>query len=447
MSGWDASIDGWIVLIGVFSACSCTLLGNFLVLRGVSLMGDAIAHAVLPGIAVGFLLTHSRDPWAMFSGAAVVGVLTALLTQTITRFGNVERGAAMGVVFSVFFAVGLILIRRAAALDNVHIDPECVLYGNIVLSFLDTVDWLGPALPRSAIVLGGVCGLNALFVVLFYKELKITSFDPSLATTVGVNATVMHYVLMTMVAITTVANFEAVGSILVVAMLIVPAATAYLLTDRLAVMIVLSLLLAAASSAVGHVAAFLGPGWFGVDGSANTGPMMAVVTGVFLCIALLVSPRHGVVARLFHRWALAVGIVREDILGLLYRWHEAHAEEAGPVNRQQVLEAVGGGMVSRWALWSLRRRGEVAVVRAGGGTSGLLLAPAGLRQAAGLIRSHRLWEVYMAKHFALPLDHLHEPASRVEHFITPAMDAQLQAQLTDPSRDPHGKEIPRTPPS
>jgi manganese/zinc/iron transport system permease protein len=440
---WD--IDGWIILVGVLSACSCTLLGNYLVLRGVSLMGDAIAHAVLPGIAIGFLIANSRDPWMMICGAAIVGVITALLTQTIIRFGNVERGAAMGVVFSVFFAVGLILIRRAADLDKVHIDPDCVLYGNIVLSFLDTVDWLGPELPRAAIVLGGVFVLNALFVLLFYKELKISSFDPSLATTVGVSATVMHYVLMTMVAITTVANFEAVGSILVVAMLIVPAATAYLLTDRLAVMIGLSLVLAAAAAVVGHLVAFLGPGWLGLSTSANTGPMMAVVTGVFLLVALLVSPRYGVVARMGHQWLLAIAIVREDILGLLYRWREAQVEPARPVNRQHVLAAVGGGVISRWALWSLRRRREVELVPAEGGVPGLQLAPAGLRRAAGLVRSHRLWEVYLAEHFALPLDHLHEAAGRVEHFITPAMGEALVADLPDPPRDPHGKEIPESP--
>ena len=124
MIEWDWSIDGWILAVGLLSTCSCALLGNYLVLRKLSLMGDAISHAVLPGLAIAFILSGSRATWPMFLGAVVVGLLTALLTQAITRYGKVEQGAAMGVVFSIFFAIGLVLIRQAA--DHVDLDPDCV---------------------------------------------------------------------------------------------------------------------------------------------------------------------------------------------------------------------------------------------------------------------------------------------------------------------------------
>ena len=251
-------IDTWIVLIGILAAVACALLGNFLVLRKMSMMGDAISHAVLPGLAIAFLITGARASLTMFIGAAVVGILTALFTQWLSRFGKVDEGASMGIVFTTLFAVGLLLIVQAA--DHVDLDASCVLYGAIELTPLDVVwrpELFGSVLqvPRSALVLCAVCAVNLLFVVLFFKELRIASFDSELATTMGINANLMHYMLMTLVAITTVAAFEAVGSIIVIAMLIVPAATAHLLTDQLHWMVVISAIFAALSAALGHVSA------------------------------------------------------------------------------------------------------------------------------------------------------------------------------------------------
>ena len=252
------SIDSWIVVVGILAACSCALLGNFLVLRKMSMMGDAISHAVLPGLAIAFLVTGARSSLTMFIGAAIVGVLTAVFTQWISKFGNVDRGASMGIVFTTLFALGLLLIVQAA--DHVDLDPGCVLYGAIELTPLDIVrrlELFGFALdlPRAALVLGAVTILNLLFVILFFKELRISSFDPDLARTMGIHANLMHYLLMMLVAITTVAAFEAVGSIIVIAMLIVPAAAAHLLTDRLWLMIVISVVLAIFSAVFGHLSA------------------------------------------------------------------------------------------------------------------------------------------------------------------------------------------------
>ncbi len=292
-------IDTWIVVIGALSAVACALLGSFLVLRQMSMMGDAISHAVLPGLAIAFLVTGSRTSIAMFVGAAIVGVLTAVFTQWISQVGNVDRGASMGIVFTTLFAFGLVLIVRAA--DHVDLDPGCVLYGAIELTPLD-IAWtlntggLTLGVPRAAIVLAGVLLINAAFVALLFKELRISSFDPALATTLGFNSTLMHYLLMTLVAVTTVASFEAVGSIIVIAMLIVPAATAHLLTDRLSVMVMLSALLAVVAAAGGHVAALLVPRWIGFESTSTSG-MMAVVSGMLFLAAGVFAPRYGVLAR------------------------------------------------------------------------------------------------------------------------------------------------------
>src|SRR5688500_18404044 len=276
---WHWHLDGWIVAAGILCAMSCALLGNYLVLRRMSMMGDAISHAVLPGLAIAFLITGSRASLPMFIGAAIVGVLTALFTQWVNRFGKVEESASMGVVFTTLFAIGLILLVRAA--DKVDLDPGCVLYGAIELVPLDLRELFGMEIPRAVVMLGIVFIVDILFVLIFYKELKISSFDPELATTLGLNSTVMHYLLMTLVAVTTVASFESVGSILVVAMLIVPAATAHLLTDRLPTMILVSAIIGLLSAALGQFAALTVPTWFGYS-DTNTAGMMAVVAGAFL---------------------------------------------------------------------------------------------------------------------------------------------------------------------
>ncbi|MBL4699967.1 MAG: metal ABC transporter permease, partial [Phycisphaeraceae bacterium] len=219
--------DFWIIVAALLSALSCALLGNFLVLRRMSMMGDAISHAVLPGLAAAFLITGSRDSFTMFIGAAIVGVLTAVLTEWIHSLGKVEHSASMGVVFTSLFALGLVLIVQAA--DHVDLDAQCVLYGAIeLIPSFDPFE-----IPQAVITLSLVFGIVLTFVLVFYKELKITAFDPQLATTLGINATFMHYLLMSLIAMTTVACFESVGSILVIAMLIVPAASAFLLTERL----------------------------------------------------------------------------------------------------------------------------------------------------------------------------------------------------------------------
>ena len=300
---WYA-IDTWIVIVGMLTAMSCALLGNFLVLRRMSMMGDAISHAVLPGLAIAFLITGTRASLAMFFGAAVVGVLTAVFTQWISRFGKVDQGASMGIVFTTLFALGLVLIVQAA--DHVDLDASCVLYGAIELTPLDVVwrtNFFGITidLPRAVVVLAPVCLMNALFVVLFFKELRISSFDPELASTMGINADWMHYLLMTLVAITTVAAFEAVGSIIVIAMLVVPAATAHLLTDRLHWMVLLSVALAAATATLGHIFAISLPGWIGLDSSlfdaTSTSGMMAVMSGLIFAVTLFLAPKYGILAR------------------------------------------------------------------------------------------------------------------------------------------------------
>jgi manganese/zinc/iron transport system permease protein len=283
------SLDTWIAVTAMLSALACTLPGCFLVLRRMSMMGDAISHAVLPGLAMAFLITHSRDSLPMFLGAALVGVLTAVFVEAVHRHGQVEESAAMGVVFTSLFALGLVLLVRGA--DHVDLDAGCVLYGAMELVPLDTVDVAGHQVPRAVLKMGAVVIFNALFILALFKELTISTFDPALSDTVGISSRWMNLALMAVVAVTAVAAFESVGSILVIAMLIVPAATAQLLTQRLAPLIAVALAAATLSAWLGHIGAITLPTLIGFE-DTNTAGMMAVASGMLFLLAALLAPRR-----------------------------------------------------------------------------------------------------------------------------------------------------------
>ncbi|MDX2080128.1 MAG: metal ABC transporter permease [Terrimicrobiaceae bacterium] len=273
-------IDTWIVITGALISMACAVPGVFLLLNKQSMLGDAISHAVLPGLAIAFLVSGSRDPLPMLAGAVAAGLFTGLLTEWIQRRGRVNADAALGVVFCSLFALGLVLIRLAA--DRVDLDPGCVLYGAIETAVIDV-----SPVPRIAWLSACMLIANLLLAAAFYKELRISAFDPALSTSMGIPAKRMQHGLTIVTAVTTVIAFESVGSILVIAMLIVPGATALLLSHRLSVVLGLSLLLAAGSAAAGHLAAIsvvpaVLAAWAGVPslGAVSSAGMMAVFAGL-----------------------------------------------------------------------------------------------------------------------------------------------------------------------
>ena len=441
------ALDAPALLALVFASVSCAMLGNFLVLRRLSLMGDAIAHAVLPGLVLAFLVTaalghpeRARDPLIMMAGAALSGIVTVVLVEFIHRIGNVEKGAAMGVAFSVMFALGVLLLEQAAA-RHVDLDADCVLYGQLEsLMWLPTdsasgyFSWSGIAdLPRQVITLMATTLLVMAFALVFHKELRIAAFDPGLARTLGLRPQLMHYALMILVAVAAVAAFEAVGSILVIALLICPAATARLLTDSYRAQIVFTILLAIIGSAGGYFLGTRGPMAIGFDHAVNAAGMVTVAFGVLLAAAILLAPRYGVLARAAHRWRLSIKVLREDLLGLLYRVEE-HGQ-AG-LSRKQAAAALRDGPLSIAAIFMASRRGELD-----SNNGNLQLTAKGRQTSQSLIRSHRLWESYLVNVLGLRPDHVHDTAMRLEHIID-AQSGRRLAPTSAASVDPHNKPIP-----
>jgi manganese/zinc/iron transport system permease protein len=276
-----------IVLVASFVAASCALVGSFLVLRRMALLGDAISHSVLPGIAIAFLLTGETTSFLMVLGAGALGVLTVFLVEILSRSRRLYEDAAIGVVFPALFALGVILINRYA--HGVHLDVDCVLYGEIAYAPLDTWTVAGVTLgPRALWVAGSILLLDVALVIVLYKELKLASFDSGLAVAMGLSPVVVHYVLMSAVSVTVVGAFESVGAILVVAMLVVPPATAYLLTRRLKTMIALAVAFGIAAAVVGYMSSRA------LD--CSIAGAMASAAGLFFVLALFLSPHEGLVA-------------------------------------------------------------------------------------------------------------------------------------------------------
>lgn len=421
--------DAWTVATVACCATACALLGCFLVLRRLSLLGDAISHAILPGLAAAFIITSSRGAIPMLVGATVVGLITAVFSSAIHRWGRIPEDAAMGVVFTSLFAVGVILITWGAR--DVDLDPGCVLYGVLETIALHRVDVLGFSIPPAFVSLAVVLAVVVLVLTVAFKELKIVSFDSGLAASLGFSVALIHYTFMGLVAATTVVSFEAVGSILVIVMLIAPAASAHLLTDRLSRMLWISALIAIGACVAGYLLAV----W--VDTSV-AGMISVVLFGVFILTSLL-APRYGVISKLAHRVRLAVRILGEDVLGMLYRWHERAAlsgtAAVPPLSPADLRRGLQRPFLTRLALASLSRQGLIERAAT------VSLTPRGMDAARGIVRSHRLWESFLAKHLGLPLDHLHEPSHRVEHFITAELQTVLSREVGE-GRDPHGSAIP-----
>jgi manganese/zinc/iron transport system permease protein len=305
-----------ILVITMVVAVACALPGVFLVLRRMALMSDAISHSILLGIVLAFFVTGDVTSPLLILAAAATGVVTVLLVELLNHTRLVKEDAAIGLVFPALFSVGVILIARFAG--NVHLDTDAVLLGEVVFAPFERFDAGGVDLgPRVLWVMLVILALNATFLAVFYKELKVTTFDAGLAAALGFSPVLLHYLFMSLVSVTAVGAFDAVGSILVVAMMIGPPAAAYLLTDRLPSMIFLSAGIGMAAAAIGYVISST------LD--ASIAGSMAVAIGLCFAASFAFAPERGVVAvarrRVRQRWEFA-----ETMLAIHLLNHEEMAE-------------------------------------------------------------------------------------------------------------------------
>lgn len=298
-----------IIFIAIVTAITCALPGTFLILRRVSLMSDAISHAILLGIVIGFFLTKSLTSPILILGAAVVGVLTVTLTEMVIHTRKLKKDAAIGLVFPLLFSIGVILINYRAT--DIHLDADCILFGEIAFTpfsrfMLGGVDFG----PQGLWVMGSILALNIIFISLFYKELKIATFDPDLAAALGFTPLIINYMLMTLVSITAVGSFQIVGSVLVVALMITPPAAAYLLTERVSTMLLISGIIGVFSAVGGYMLAH----WL----DANIAGCMAAFSGVIFFFVIIFAPERGLLVRMqwrkWRQWDFATEVLAVHLL-------------------------------------------------------------------------------------------------------------------------------------
>lgn len=389
----------------------CGVLGSFIVLRNMSLIGDALAHAILPGVVFAFMLV-GQSALGFFTGAVVAGLLTAVIITWIQQKVNTKNDAAIGIVFTAMFSIGVMGISSINRQPGVHLDLKDFLFGNV----------LGVSNEDLFLTLG-VLIYVLLSVIVFYRYLFATTFQPVIARTMGISVQTIHYFLMMLLAFAVVASLRTVGVILVVAMLITPASTALLISKQLKHVVIIS-------GIVGLLSAILGL-FIAIIFETTPGPAMAVTaTGIYL-LAVLFAPERGLVFRYFRRRKLKQRIRWEDIVKEAFR-----LEEKERLTTSALAQKLGYSQSNlRRYLQLLRAKGFFEKEQLG-------LTDKGKEAARQLVRAHRLWETYLVEKLGLTEHQIHEDAERIEHFLTEDILDEVDHKLGYPLTDPHGSPIP-----
>ncbi len=431
-SGGELHDTAVTVGMGILVSLACGWIGCYLILQGMALVGDAISHTVLLGIVVAFLLTGQASGVGILAGATLTGVVTTMLIESLHTTSRIKEDAAIGIVFTSLFALGVVLLSTFAG--AAHIDTQHVLYGALeVVASTPAVSLAGIEIPMQVCQMAFVAAVVLALIVAFYKELLVVSFDPQLAASLGLRPRIVRYSMMGLLSLTVVAAFNSVGAVLVVAMLITPAATAYLLTHRLPTMMFVSAIVGTISAVVGYHLAY----W--LEASA-AGAMVAVACALF-AVAFLFAPQQGLIATAVRRLRLRLRMSQENIIRQILKLAAGKPHVA--VEPEKIVDAL---QIARWqfrmAENALRRRGWVE--RAPESRSALRLTPRGQAQAERLDRAHRLWETFLVEEVGLPSDHVHPAAEQVEHLLTEQLVERVDDVLGHPVTDPHGAPIPRS---
>lgn len=417
-------MHAWAIATAAMVAAGCGLVGTLLVVRRMSLVGDAISHAVLPGIVVAVLAGGRPGGLLVLAGAVVAALLTVWLTQTLRTEGGLAEDSGAGVVFTTLFALGVVIVTAAAS--RIDLDPACVLHGVLELVPFDTVPILGVEVPRAFLTASVVFLVLSMAALATWKLQVFTAFDAEAARAAGVPVATVTTGLLVATSLATVAGFEAVGAILVVAMLVVPAATAELMSRRLHRIVVLSILLGVAAAVIGYLVAW--------QVNTSAAGMIAVVLGIEYLLCVLVTPDDGVAARLWNRGWFAWRVACEDRLAAWWRAEEMAARGESP--RTSARPTLGEHLADVW----LSVTGRVTRH-----ARGWMLTARGREQADMVVRSHRLWESWLGRHAELPLDHLHPPAEWIEHHLGADVRRRIEAEVGMRTSDPHGRSIPPEP--
>ena len=397
------------LMVGVM----CGILGCFIVLRNMALIGDALSHAILPGVVIAFMI-FGYSTLGFFIGSVIAGLLAAVFITWIQQKIQTKNDAAIGIVFTAMFSLGVMGISWISKEQAVHLDLKDFLFGNV----------LGVSDEDLYLTLG-ITIYVVLSVILFYRYLFISTFQPVIAQTMGISIKLIHYFLMLLLSFAVVASLRTVGVILVVAMLITPASTALLISNRLKQVIALSAIIGMLTAVSGLVLAIVF--------DTTPGPAMAVVATVLYLLVALLSPKKGLIFSYFRSQRLKRRIRMEDILKQSIR-----LQEKGRLSVAQLMEEleIEKGLLMRL----LRKLAKKDLLEMQENT--IKLHESGIQKANRLVRAHRLWETYLVDQIGLNEGQIHEEAEKYEHLLTEDILDEVDEQLGFPTTDPHGSPIP-----
>ncbi|MBC8046760.1 MAG: metal ABC transporter permease [Fimbriimonadaceae bacterium] len=405
-----------MILMGIGSAT----IGTFAFLRKRSLTGDAIAHSVLPGICLAFMIFDTRNLWVLLGGAFVTGWLSIIFVDLITKKSKLKSDAAIGITLSVFFGVGILLLTYIQQTGNASQSGlNNFLFGKAAAMSPDDIKTMGI-----------VSFILIVAVIIFFKELSAFSFDPDYAKTSGLPVNFLEILLTTLTVLAVAVGIQAVGVVLMAAMLITPSAAAKYWTDNLKKMILLSILFSVLGGITGAYVSF-------ANNKMPTGPWVVTMTSIIAVLSILFAPKKGVVPKYFVRKKYKNKMLRENILKEFY-----HLEEKKPEKKYFTInEILNEREMISWnyksGLKMLLRRDLIVNEKVG-----YNLTESGRAEGKRITRVHRLWEMYLTQQLNIASDHVHDDAEAIEHIITPEIEKKLIELLNFPEKDPHEKTIP-----
>ncbi|MFY0626646.1 MAG: metal ABC transporter permease [Reichenbachiella sp.] len=410
-------VTGGSVLLAVSSA----LVGCFTFLKKKALVGDAVAHAVLPGVCLSFILSGTKNPIYLVIGAFITGWLSLVLIDVISRKSKIKEDTAIGLILSVFFGVGILLLTMIQHSGNAaQTGLNSFLFGKAA------------ALVGFDLMIFSVISFFLLFCVLFlYKEFTLISFDESFAQSIGFPVKRLELALTTLTVLAVVTGIQAVGVVLMAAMLITPAAAARFWTDKLKIMLFLAALFGAFSGISGAFISYAMP-------AMPTGPWIVMVISIIAISSFMLAPHRGILYKLFLQAKIRRKILNENILKLFYQLGEQEKDFFRPRSQNEILKK--RPFKSKSLRRGLRILNLQGFVKRENGT--WFLTKEGAVKGRRIVKLHRLWEVYLTKYLKIAPDHVHEDADNIEHILTPELEKRLESLLDYPTSDPHESSIP-----
>jgi manganese/zinc/iron transport system permease protein len=411
----------YVAFGSVLLTASSALVGSFTFLNKKSLVGDAIAHAVLPGICLGFMLAGTKDPFMLIAGAFLTGWLSLTLIDFITAKTRIKEDTAIGLILSVFFGIGILMLTAIQKSGNAaQTGLDHFLFGKAA-SLVGQDLW----------VFSIVAIILVITVLALFKEFALLAFDSDYAISIGLPVRTIRWVLTSLIVLAVVIGIQAVGVVLMAAILITPAAAARFWTDNIKILFILASVFGALSGLSGAFISYTAP-------AMPTGPWIVVVISTIAFISFFLAPKRGVISRLFRQRAIRRTINEENVLKIFYQLGESDENFPAQRNLPELI---------RWRFYEegrlrtlLNRLMRQGYLHRMGST--WRLTEAGKIRAQRVVKIHRLWELYLTTYMHIAADHVHEDAETIEHLLTPELEAQLESILGYPKVDPHQSEIP-----